>query len=364
MGGSGHKIGNHKVSKQELIASMADKFNVDTDKYEILGISTSAPSAKPGIWIKPDETGVASNSFSKTCYLVVKAGVQTAYTVNFNGSADDASGVPETVTKNSIKSEVDIILPTTAPSRSGYTFAGWATEAGGDVEYTAGSDIILDTDATSVTLYAVWEKAEEPVTPVDPDPVKPSNNNGSTRNSSGRTSGGSSGGSGSGSVGSGSTASAGSWRENTDGSWNYVFSGGSLAKGWNTITSAVGTNMYHFDNNGVMDDGWFRDTDAAWYYLEENGSREGAAIGGWLVDPQDGNTYYLDLTTKKMAIGWTQINGTWYYFNNNVDGNTGWKQNDGVWLFANGTSTPLGAMLKNTTTPDGYKVGADGAWIK
>jgi len=36
---------------------------------------------------------------------------------------------------------------------------------------------------------------------------------------------------------------------------------------------------------------------------------------------------------------WKEINGKWYYF-------------DGV-----------GYMLENTTTPDGYKVGADGAWL-
>ena len=46
------------------------------------------------------------------------------------------------------------------------------------------------------------------------------------------------------------------------------------------------------------------------------------------------------------------------------DGNgivkTGWYQSDGKWYYMGAN----GYMLTNTTTPDGYKVGADGAWIQ
>lgn len=54
---------------------------------------------------------------------------------------------------------------------------------------------------------------------------------------------------------------------------------------------------------------------------------------------------------------WQSINDKWYYFNDNgyMIANQ-WVGNYFVGLD--------GAMLINTTTPDGYKVGADGAWIQ
>ena len=45
-----------------------------------------------------------------------------------------------------------------------------------------------------------------------------------------------------------------------------------------------------------------------------------------------------------MRTGWQIIDGKAYYFNASSEGVTG-------------------AMLANTTTPDGYQVGADGAMI-
>ena len=40
-----------------------------------------------------------------------------------------------------------------------------------------------------------------------------------------------------------------------------------------------------------------------------------------------------------MLTGWQQIGGKWYYFNTS------------------------GALLTNTTTPDGYTVNANGEWV-
>ena len=52
---------------------------------------------------------------------------------------------------------------------------------------------------------------------------------------------------------------------------------------------------------------------------------------GWWYQNDDGSW---------PAASWAQINGAWYYFNE------------------------AGYMLENTTTPDGYYVGADGAWVQ
>ncbi len=71
-------------------------------------------------------------------------------------------------------------------------------------------------------------------------------------------------------------------------------------------------------------------------------------LTGWYTD-EGGLRYYLnpvdDGTLGTMRIGWQIVDGKAYYFNTMSDGYKG-------------------RLLINTTTPDGYKVGADGAWIQ
>ena len=57
------------------------------------------------------------------------------------------------------------------PSRSGYTFLGWSTDASATVPtYTSAGTNTFTIGSSDVTLYAVWEEVEEP--PVNP-PVNP-----------------------------------------------------------------------------------------------------------------------------------------------------------------------------------------------
>lgn len=59
---------------------------------------------------------------------------------------------------------------------------------------------------------------------------------------------------------------------------------------------------------------------------------------GWENSPAG---WVYQLTDGSFAANtWEQINGAWYYFNEN------------------------GIMLENGITPDGYTVGADGAWVE
>ncbi len=57
---------------------------------------------------------------------------------------------------------------------------------------------------------------------------------------------------------------------------------------------------------------------------------------------------------------WQFIDGKWYFFNSSGYMVTGWINWKNVWYYC-GSS---GAMLVNTTTPDGYRVNADGAWVR
>ena len=63
---------------------------------------------------------------------------------------------------------------------------------------------------------------------------------------------------------------------------------------------------------------------------------------GW---EQDGNGWWYSTDSGYLSNGFSQIDGKWYYF----------SMEEG---------SENGMLLKNTTTPDGYKVDADGVWIQ
>jgi hypothetical protein len=107
------------------------------------------------------------------------------------------------------------------------------------------------------------------------------------------------------------TPAAAGWAKNTDGSWSFNKADGTKATGWYTDTTGT---WYYSNANGIMlANAWAQDSAGAWYYLGGSGAM---TVNAWV---QSGGKYYY--------VGAT------------------------------------GAMLVNTTTPDGYWVGADGAWV-
>ena len=60
-----------------------------------------------------------------------------------------------------------------------------------------------------------------------------------------------------------------------------------------------------------------------------------------------------------MKTGWLNDNGTWYYLQSNGAMKTGWLNDNGTWYYLNAN----GSMAANTVV-DGYKLGANGAWIR
>ena len=90
---------------------------------------------------------------------------------------------------------------------------------------------------------------------------------------------------------------------------------------------------------------------------------------GWTQTPS--GWYYLDTDSGIMQTGWKKDNAGYWYFLNTAKGAaegimlTGWNWIDGYCYYFNPQSGPdQGKLLVNTTTPDGYKVNADGKWEK
>lgn len=128
----------------------------------------------------------------------------------------------------------------------------------------------------------------------------------------------------------------GTWTRMQDGTWQFTSGGRQYKNEWAAIAipgvdpskGLESYAWYRFDENGKMLTGWYTDVDGARYYLQEE------ANGG----------------EGRMATGWNLIKNAdgsadWYYFNPISDGTRG-------------------KLFVNTTTPDGYAVGSDGAWVQ
>jgi uncharacterized repeat protein (TIGR02543 family) len=96
-----------------------------------------------------DWQGNVTESATKTVSFSVTVPAWTSYTVKYN--ANGGSGAPSSQTK---WKDQTLKLSTTKPTRTGYTFQGWATSASGSVAYAAGANYTAN---ASVTLYAVWK---------------------------------------------------------------------------------------------------------------------------------------------------------------------------------------------------------------
>ena len=111
-----------------------------------------------------------------------------------------------------------------------------------------------------------------------------------------------------------------------DGSRYYLNASGAMQTGWKWLNN----HYYYFTGSGAMKTGWFKDK-GLWYYLD----KDGIMLTG--LQEINGARYYLN-ASGAMETGWQQLNGNWYYFQTN------------------------GSLLRNGTSPDGYKLNADGIW--
>ena len=154
-----------------------------------------------------------------------------------------------------------------------------------------------------------------------------------------------------------------------DGVYHYYEASGALKTGWllenskwyylspkegemATGTREVNGRIYYFDTTGEMQIGW-KWHDGAYHYYQASG----AMLKGWYKEA--GKWYFLHPTTGSMLTGIQEISGDNYYFNNSGAMQVGWVKDNGEWYYFKAS----GAMLRNGTTPDGYKVDGEGRWL-
>ena len=110
---------------------------------------------------------------------------------------------------------------------------------------------------------------------------------------------------------------------------------------------------------------WIQD-EKGWWYKRLDGSYP---KNSWGYEAYNGKSYwYYFLDSGYMATGWIEVNGSKYYLFPNSDGwkgrmLTGWQWIDGNCYYLDTQGQNEGALYRNTTTPDGYAVDAEGRWV-
>lgn len=124
------------------------------------------------------------------------------------------------------------------------------------------------------------------------------------------------------------------------------------------------------DTDGNQVSGW-QFINNTWYYFDP-ANNNCASTNKWMYI---NNHWYLFDTNGKMMTGWQKRNNYWYYLNPDLTNQyagamlTGWVKTapNSPWYYLNNgmvKNIPDGAMLADTTTPDGYHVNSNGEWIQ
>lgn len=95
---------------------------------------------------------------------------------------------------------------------------------------------------------------------------------------------------------------------------------------------------------------------SSWYFVKPDGNR---AANEWLTI--DGSDYWFD-SNSVMAVGWRRFsNDAWYYFKSSgAKAVNYWVESGGNWFYLGAD----GVMMRNATTPDGYRVNESGIWVQ
>jgi uncharacterized repeat protein (TIGR02543 family) len=121
------------------------------DGYDFIGYKQDNVSSNPMYY--PGNSvpfGFGAGGGSQTQRFYCQWQLKT-YTISYN--ANGGSGAPSSQTKTH---GTNITLSSTVPTRTNYTFQGWATSSTGAVQYQPGATF---TTNANTTLYAIWAVA-------------------------------------------------------------------------------------------------------------------------------------------------------------------------------------------------------------
>lgn len=149
--------GDRKVWKFDNSGYLVTKDNY-TDRYLSIYVDNSTPKDFRGY--TSTSNGAFVPKFYKytagsTTYANYSTSVVVTYTVTYDANGATSGTVPTDDNEYAEDDEVTVLGNTGSLAKTGYTFAGWNTQADGNgTNYTAGTGTFNITD--DVTLYAKW----------------------------------------------------------------------------------------------------------------------------------------------------------------------------------------------------------------
>ena len=104
---------------------------------------------------------------------------------------------------------------------------------------------------------------------------------------------------------------------NEDGTWDN-------SPGWKTAEVDGRVEYHYYDQNRNEVTGW-KQIDGEWYYFNDDGVLKNGWVGNYYMDPANGSA---------MATGWVQeVYEDWYYLNEDGTMKTGWLEDGGNWYY-------------------------------
>jgi uncharacterized repeat protein (TIGR02543 family) len=121
--------------------------------YDFAGWSTEAGTKTTGTTDNPDDFSAATVVNWIGSQTVYARWTAKSYTLSFSANGGVGNPTSLSVTYDSAVGTLPSTGAGTAPTRTGYDFAGWSTVQGGSVDFTSAT---IYRQTTSITVYAVW----------------------------------------------------------------------------------------------------------------------------------------------------------------------------------------------------------------
>ena len=335
-------------AKNTIINSVGNSMSTISDvavdsKYFVVGGTGETVPAGETIttWNVRPVAGLDAGNYTAAITVTYNGGATATAKIIFtvDVAAQEAPAVPVLESKSTSQIKLQAVSDNAIGAKAEYSKDGgaaWQTSP-------LFENLSANTQYSFIVRYAATSDGNYLPSPASPalDIYTESSAGGSL--SGGNSSGGSSsGGFSSRRPGWSSDGSSGLWRY-------YDVNGSYVRNAWRQVSENGVLIWYHFGADGYMNTGWFLDTDRNWYYLNPvSDGTKGAMKTGWYTDLLDNCRYYLDPTTGKMAKGWVQIDGIWYYFNESAPETSGWHIDPATnqWAYDPKAQTPMGALIE------------------
>ena len=133
-----------------------DQSHTKTENATVISETTPATTGTTGKTVYTATVTFGGSTYTDSREVEIPI-LDTTYTLMYDANGGQGAPAAETKTNNTLSAEFTV--STAKPTRTNYTFKGWATTAGATEPMTE-TKVTLTYPQTSLTLYAVWEEDE------------------------------------------------------------------------------------------------------------------------------------------------------------------------------------------------------------